>query len=116
MEGLSRYNWKTIKNRANKVKMEFNLTIKYLWDLYIKQDKKCALSGVILNFLKNDYDRLHNASLDRIDSSKGYIEGNVQWVDKYINTMKGSKTDKEFIEWCQKVVKYNSINNEKSIL
>lgn len=100
-----------IINRANKTNIEFNLKIEYLWDLFLKQNRKCALSGVELNFLKNDYDREHNASLDRIDSSKGYIEGNVQWVDKYVNTMKGSKTDKEFIEWCQKIVN----NQEKKL-
>jgi hypothetical protein len=26
--------------------------------------------------------------MDRIDSNKGYVEGNVQWVYKYVNLMK----------------------------
>jgi len=48
------------------------------------------------------------ASLDRIDSSKGYIEGNVQWVHRKINMMKQSYTQEEFIELCQAVVRNNT--------
>jgi hypothetical protein len=47
------------------------------------------------------------ASLDRIDSSKGYVEGNVQWVHKRINIMKNDLSDSEFIEWCRVVSKNN---------
>ena len=47
------------------------------------------------------------ASLDRIDSSKGYIEGNVQWVHKRVNLMKGNMSTENFIEWCNLVVKNN---------
>lgn len=37
----------------------------------------------------------HLASLDRIDSSKGYIEGNVQFVSTPINYMKNTMSDSE---------------------
>lgn len=47
------------------------------------------------------------ASLDRIDSSKGYIEGNVQWVHKRINKMKLDDSDTEFIEWCRLIADFN---------
>ena len=47
------------------------------------------------------------ASLDRIDSNKGYIKNNVQWVHKHINTMKMHMTDREFIDMCKKVAKHN---------
>jgi hypothetical protein len=46
------------------------------------------------------------ASLDRIDSSKGYIEGNLQWVHKNINMLKGNMLDNTFIEWCHKISKH----------
>ena len=53
-----------------------------------------------------------NASLDRIDSKKGYIEGNVHWVFKSINRLKSDLTHTEFIELCGLVSKYsNLINN-----
>ena len=35
------------------------------------------------------------ASLDRIDSSKGYIKGNIQFISTPINYMKSTMTDSE---------------------
>jgi hypothetical protein len=46
-----------------------------------------------------------------IDSSKGYIEGNIQWVHKDINNMKWDFTQEEFINYC-KLVANNFKNNE----
>jgi hypothetical protein len=47
------------------------------------------------------------ASLDRIDSSKGYIEGNLQWLHKRINIMKGNMSEKEFLDFCESVTLKN---------
>jgi hypothetical protein len=47
------------------------------------------------------------ASLDRIDSSKGYIEGNLQWVHKDVNIMKMDLSQVEFIDYCVKVALYS---------
>ena len=41
------------------------------------------------------------ASIDRIDSSIGYVIGNVQWVHKQVNFMKGTMEQKEFIKFCK---------------
>ena len=43
------------------------------------------------------------ASLDRIDSSKGYVIGNVQWVHKDINIMKNKFDNQYFIDMCKKI-------------
>ena len=48
------------------------------------------------------------ASLDRIDSNKGYIKGNVQWVHKDVNTMKMDHTQEEFIKICTMVANHVS--------
>lgn len=45
------------------------------------------------------------ASLDRIDSSGDYAEGNVQFVHKTINKMKWDLTDMEFRNFCVLVAK-----------
>ena len=45
----------------------------------------------------------NTASLDRIDSSKGYVEGNVQWVHKMINMSKQQYSQEEFIDMCKAV-------------
>lgn len=95
----------SLKQGATTRNLEFKLTIKYIWDLYIKQNKKCHHSGIELKF---DTDNCKNtASLDRIDSDKGYIKGNVQWVHKTINFMKQNMTDVDFVKWCKLVSSYN---------
>ena len=79
---------------------ELSLTMEKAWELFLKQDRKCALSGIQLTFPKVSKDKSYTASLDRIDSSKGYILGNVQWVHKDINKMKNAFDQSYFIQIC----------------
>jgi len=44
-----------------------------------------------------------SCSIDRIDSSKGYIEGNIQLVTARTNVAKGNMSNNEFINYCKKV-------------
>jgi hypothetical protein len=81
----------------------FEITIEYIWDLFLKQDRKCALSGMPISFPAKSTG-LRSASLDRIDSSKGYIEGNVQWLHKDVNMIKGSYSQNYFLDICKKIV------------
>lgn len=95
--------------------LEFEITIEYAWDLFIKQNKSCALTGLPLIFnitFKNQSDR--TVSLDRIDSSKGYIEGNVQWVHKLVNYFKKNMPNDMFIEMCNLISNKNNIDVDKS--
>ena len=82
-------------------KVEVSLTIEAAWDLFIKQGKKCALTGIELTFSHKGMN--NTASLDRIDSSKGYELDNVQWVHKHINFMKRDFDQNYFIDLCKKV-------------
>ena len=87
--------------------LDCNITKEYMWDLFIKQNRKCALSGLELSFPKTNEDQSYTASIDRIDSSLGYIEGNVQWVHKDINMMKNKYNQEYFIQMC-KLISENS--------
>lgn len=96
--------------------LEWNVSNEYLAELLEKQNMKCALSGIDLcvsNYsLGSKRGREESTiSLDRIDSSKGYIEGNVQWVHKSINIMKSTLTQEEFIMFC-KLVADNCLKNK----
>lgn len=98
-----------IKTSAESRDITFSIDIEYLRKLYKKQKGLCALSGVQIDFAETGI--LHGqgfstASLDRIDSSTGYIEGNVQWVHKKINVMKMALKQEEFVEYCDLVSKY----------
>lgn len=93
-----------IINRANKIGVEYNLTPRYMYDLFIQQNQKCSLSGIDIKFTNSWKSRSdQTASLDRIDNTKGYIIGNVQWVHKQINFMKGTMTQEDFINFCKLV-------------
>jgi len=94
-----------IRYGAEKRNIDYNLTAQYLWNLYIKQQGKCALSKMDIEIIyvkKSQCDK--TASLDRIDSSKGYVEGNVQWVHKDVNRMKNSFNQEYFISICKQIV------------
>jgi hypothetical protein len=99
--------------KLNRKPKEFNITIEYIWELFLKQKRKCALSGLEIGF---EGTRLENkckntsrftASLDRIDSSLGYLVGNIQWVHKHINIMKNSFDTQTFLYYCKSITEYN---------
>jgi len=75
--------------------------------LFRQQAGRCALSGEPLHFtqLRTNFSRYTTASLDRIDSGKPYETGNIQWVHKKVNMMKGSLGQQEFLGWCSRVAR-----------
>jgi hypothetical protein len=91
-------------NRTRKPK-ELTVTIEEAWQLFLNQDRKCALSGIELTFPKKWKDKSWTASLDRRDSSKGYILENVQWVHKDVNIMKNKFEQSYFTEICRLIYK-----------
>lgn len=104
-----------IKSHAKYRKIDFDLSVEFLWDLFLKQDRRCALTGAQLIITKqgNAYYNRGTASVDRIDSFKGYIEGNVQWVLKDVNFMKQRFAQQYFIDLCEKVYKYSKNYSEE---
>lgn len=99
-----------VHNRIKRNNLEFNVTKEYLNDLFSKQGGKCNLSGLDITFPKSWNDKTYTASLDRVDSSIGYIVGNVQWVHKHINVMKNIYPQDMFIYMCNQVAKTNKID------
>lgn len=88
-----------------------DLTIEHLWELYIKQNKKCAISGLDIKFGVRSKDSKGTASLDRINSEIGYTVDNVQWVHKTINMMKNKMGEDKFIDMCRSVYNNNLSND-----
>ena len=114
---ISGVNFNRIRQSAKRDKLknhEFNITIKYIWNLFLKQQRKCAISGVDINFVE-DYvndNKNQTASLDRINSNKGYVIGNVQWVHKRINEMKMEDDVDDFYRWIE-IIHRHKINKDK---
>lgn len=104
--------WDHIKRSAGgkgkRKPLRFDISIEYAWNQYLKQDKKCALTSLplVMNFGRKHGEE-HTASLDRIDSSKGYVEGNIQWVHKHVNLMKNTLDQDYFIGLCRKIAENN---------
>ena len=104
-----------LRRKARERNLEWDLTEEYLWELFCNQNAKCAISGVdiILTTKRNKHNNLDRtlltASLDRIDSTKGYVVGNVQWLHKTVNIMKQSLSDSDFISWCILIVNHANL-------
>lgn len=95
-----------IKRHAKTRKITFNITIHQIWELFLKQKRKCALSDEYLYLDANPENKEVTASLDRIDSNKGYTIDNIQWVHKDINRCKWDFSEEEFLEWVKKIYDY----------
>lgn len=101
-----------ISEGARERGLDIDLSAEQLWDLYLRQNKKCALTGLEIGFgkhIQNKHTKLQSqtASLDRISSEKGYTIDNVQWVHKHVNIMKNKYDMKYFIEICKLVTEYD---------
>lgn len=102
---ISKTFWSRIQKSAKIRNISFNISREYSWNLYLNQNKKCALSGlnIIIEKSLNRNKGFSNitASLDRIDSSLGYTENNIQWVHKDINKMKQDLNEDYFKNLCK---------------
>lgn len=83
----------------------------FLLRLLARQKYLCALSGVELTCqLQKGTMYWTNASIDRIDSSKGYTPDNIRFVCAVVNKMRLDNDDETFLWWCNQLVRHN---NEK---
>jgi len=99
--------WYNIVWSSKKRNILLDITIEYIWELFERQNRLCALTRQPLEFRRGNRG---NASLDRIDSSIGYLVGNVQWVHKDIQISKWDHGQERFIELCNLVAKANPRN------
>lgn len=96
--------WNNLKRGALSRNLEFDISIQYVWEMFLNQKRKCKLTGLDIHFTQDILTSpCGTASLDRIDSSKGYIRGNVQWVHKDVNRMKNNLSEDYFISLCKRI-------------
>jgi hypothetical protein len=104
---LTGVQWGAILSNAKVRNIEVLVTPEYIYNLFILQERRCAISGVILT-LKGIKRKPGTASLDRIDSNRPYEEDNLQWVHKDINIAKQSMTHDRFIKMCIVITKFQN--------
>jgi hypothetical protein len=73
--------------------------------IFEEQSGCCAISGIEMTYLAGSGRTLTNISIDRIDSSRGYLRGNVQLVCDIVNRMKSNMTQEELLFWCEKILR-----------
>ena len=103
--------WSRIRDSAIRRGLTITITHQECWDLFQAQQGRCRLTGRAIPFAapgrRSRSDGM--ASLDRIDSSKGYVPGNIQWVHKTVQLMKNVLSQQDLIEWCREIVAYNAL-------
>jgi hypothetical protein len=111
-DALSPFRWH-LKN-CRKSKKDLNLTLEDLKEQWDKQSGKCPYTGWRLKIMDttSHKDSLpltpDRASLDRIDSSKGYIKGNIQFVSFMAQMAKNRFAPDDVIKFCEAVVAHKS--------
>jgi hypothetical protein len=99
--------WSSYKANAKQRNIPFEITIEQAWELFLKQNRTCSISGIPIKFANSrELYVAKTASLDRIDSTKGYSIDNIHWVHKEINFMKHKCPLDKFFEWCRMIIKY----------
>ena len=71
--------------------------------LWKKQGGRCALTGREMATGPGP----QSVSVDRIDSSRGYIPENIQLVCHAVNVMKRRLSNAEFVGWCYDILAHN---------
>jgi hypothetical protein len=105
-----------LKSLAKIRGVTFTVTIEFLWNLFMEQDSKCALTGLPLCF-HGHKDRMNGAnqtaSLDRINSSRGYDDGNLWWIHKDANRMKNHFPLEHYTHICRLVTEHYGKSTSK---
>ena len=107
--------FRRLKYHAEERGLQFDIIAKDVYELWLRQNKKCALSGVDVFFCRNQDKSIQTASLDRIDNSEGYKEGNIQIIHKRLNRIKSVLDNDELIFWCNLVAKQHKSNKEYDV-
>jgi hypothetical protein len=104
-DGNVRVGWlRKFEVSARQRGLKWELSADFVNGLWERQEGCCALSGIpLLNGYKDE-----TVSIDRIDSSHGYTEDNVQLIHKQLNMMKRNMPNGEFIRWCRAVAIHNA--------
>lgn len=108
--------WRKFRDSGLRREYEFDIDLEYVWNIYEQQGRKCALSNLPIKFHKNyDNPNEQTASIDRVNSNLGYVQGNIQIIHKRLNRIKTICNNKEFIAWCHAVASNTKNTYDKDL-
>lgn len=103
-----RSNLTRAQNRGDASRV-IEVDLDYVYSIGSSQNFQCALTGADLEFTRGGQKWLgkwcnpYSCTIDRIDSTKGYVKGNIQLITWKANCLKQHLPDDEFIEFCKEV-------------
>jgi hypothetical protein len=113
---FSNFRWymKVIRKNNKENSIEYNVDLQYLQKLWESQKGICPFTKQQLELKthsknQNIVSRPYQASIDRIDNSKGYVKGNIRFVALIFNYARNVFSDEEVLDFCYKVT--NSLKN-----
>lgn len=102
--GFLRAKLRKSKTRDKESNLLNDLDLDYLLGLLKTQNHKCALSKIDLTHITDD---LRSVTIDRIDSSKGHVKGNVQLTCLAMNLAKGKHSEPEMRQFIKDILSNN---------
>jgi hypothetical protein len=102
LERASKRIFSYLSRRVREKGFELDFDYHFLEELYKRQEGLCAYTKVPLDLQAGTPNTL---SVDRVDSSKGYLKTNVKLVTWVVNNCKQDLSLADFRDLCEKVLK-----------
>lgn len=96
------YKLSNTKNNAEQRNLDCDIKKEDIIEIYKKQKGKCVFTKNKLTFDRKST-RKSDLSIDRIDSTKGYTNTNIQLVENRVNISKSDISNVDYIEYCKLV-------------
>ena len=93
------------ESRCKKTGRKFDVTYNSLWPIFLKQQGLCYLTNETMT--DNGH---YQVSIDRIDSTQGYVYENIAFCCFQVNRIKGNLLNNELIALCKQIVNFNTLS------
>jgi hypothetical protein len=93
------------KNGRRKSKLTMEEFMNEWQQQFEKYGLYCPKTGQLMTYIKGSGQILTNISVDRINSTRDYEKGNVQFVCLAYNTIKNKYPEPVLVTWCKRIIK-----------
>lgn len=110
---FTQFRWFLLRARQHAKHDPTDVDLPYLRGLWVSQDGTCPFTGwrMLLPATSEGFTSSapNNASLDRIDGTRGYVRGNVRFVCLMANLARQKFTDNQLRQFCSAVFNYGEM-------
>lgn len=103
IQNPAKYLFNTAQQRAKRKGIEFSIKVED-----IKIPEYCPYLNIPLTNTRGEFHVQSNLSLDRIDSTIGYIPGNIQVISHLANSMKQNATKEQLMTFAKGILRVHS--------